>query len=1682
MSDENAQIEGGTYEVLRARLDEQARDLRARLEQLNDARQEVFGTIETKLGTTERVATENNCVPRDMVAIKRQRFLLGYNVHIGLRSETRLADVFSAYEWKERTFRPIPLDFLSDPDFQTDFQSLFKYYKHTVFAKFAFIGPHLFFAFQVGQSASDLKTFKWLVDDAGNFTYLGNRSDHEFVFPAQHEFEWKRTHRDLHRDGLHPHISIEDRVFVETIGGDLTIKIEDNTASGAGIYSEPVEHADQTLDDAEIFYASVGNLILLRVRPYQEKAWRYFVFNEKLQQVRRIDAIEQACVLLPDGHGIIFSRGYYLQSGELKLFDANSTDMLFERRVAAPNREDHLFCFYNRERGDYILMPYNVITQRVETPIHCQGFSLFENGELALFKGDAEPQKHHTIQIWQTPFTGATFETPAKTESYLFKIGNGDLVRCMAECNEVLAMLARDEPYADLYMDLRKKTGDVLDTYFWLRDPAACGLAEPLQAIRDAADRTVEEFDKVLELRRGAAAQLGETGGRARALVERIKPGELQEIDAYVRALADLRAVRGELITLRDVRYIDVAQVDAAEQAVAARSTEISQLCVAFLLGDSALEPYRERASALEEQIADVARVVDGRALEAEMTAVGADLGMLIEIVGNLQIDDATATTRIIDDISGIYARLNQDLARLRQRLGELRSHEGAAQFGAQIKLIAQSVTNLLDRCDTPEKCDESLGRMMVQLEELETRFAESVEFLEPLAEKRTEIVAAFEARKLALVDTRNRKATTLAGVADRMLKGIETRVTAIQDVAAIHGFFASDLMVDKLRDVIQQLLDLGDPVKADDAQSRLKTVREEAVRQLKDRQELFVDGANVVAFGPHKFNVNTQPIDLTVLHRDEGLFLHLSGTRLFEPVVDPEVETLRAVWDLEVSSESADVYRAEWLAHRFLGQLTAEGRLAASEKWSEAQMLEAVREFMAPRYAEGYVRGVHDADAARLLVALVPMQIAAGLMRHHPDARVFGIMAWEHYANEPDRGLLESHLASHGAMRDVFEEAGRSERALARLETVCRAALEDGAPFEESRIREAAEYLFDALSGGSGFAFSRDAFALFTEFETDLRGSGALERLAELQKAVAPNPWRHFEMLRDWVDGFLRRHDGTRTVYRDEAVLLLMRGAHHKHRVLEVELRAEVAGMLGQHPRIRDGAYVLDYLDFIQRLKRHEHGTAPAFERFRAIKRRLSEEGARRLRTEEFRPKVLTSFVRNRLVDEVFLPLVGANLAKQMGTAGANTRTDRMGLLLLVSPPGYGKTTLMEYVASRLGLVFMKINGPSLGTGVTSLDPAHAPNAAAREEVEKLNLAFEMGDNVMIYVDDIQHCHSEFLQKFISLCDGQRRIEGVYRGEARTYDLRGRKIAVVMAGNPYTESGEKFRIPDMLANRADTFNLGDMAVGAHFEAFRLSYIENALTSNAVLNPLASHGRKDILGVIRIAETGGRDGVELEGAYSARELEDMVAVVKRLGRIRDVILEVNAEYIRSAAQADAYRTEPPFRLQGSYRNMNRMAEKVVPVMNDAEVEALIMDHYRNEAQTLTTGAESNLLKLRELLGKLSPEDAARWEEIRKTFRRNLLVAGAEGDDPVAQVVRQLVAFSAGLDGIRDVLSAAAQKSAPVLPPADAGIDLTNVAISRETLQRIWELIEQDKVRAHKDRLNVKVPGAGDADK
>lgn len=1689
-ADASAAPQGGalgsaTYEIIRQRLATQAGVLRERMAKLDARRQEVFGSVESKLLQADRVNTAHNCIPKDMVQIGNGRFLFGFNIRFGLKKEIALGDVFGIYlrDGDSGTFREDTLVALEDKQFLSDFQRIYTVYEKTAFSKFSLIEGHLYMVFQTGSNAGDIAVFKWAFDGT-TLRYVDGRAEAEYRrvgFPPQYNFRWITPDRESYRYGDHPHISIAERVFVECVGGTLTVKVEDNTKTGEGIYEEPVEDKRQKVDDADIGYAILGHLILLKIRPYKEQVHRYLIFNEKTQAVVRVDSIGQSCAALPEDHGIIFPDGYYLGTGELKLFGSRPEDHALERIIHAPNGEDSLYVFYSLTTGEYVLLPYRLIAQKVEERITCHGFSLFANGHLVLFRADNEPQKHHMIQLRQTPFYQAGFEPPGQRDAFLYQVGNREVVRCLAEGNEVLTLVRKDTPYAELYADLVVRCNGMLDGYPWLSHAEGFGLDEALRQVREAANQAVDEFDKVLRLQREAVRQVEEMRKRATERFQEIRRASFKVLDDYVRNLAALRALTGEVISLKEVRYIDVAALETIGREVAEETARLSGACVEFLLKPESLDPYRKAAAEHLAAAESVSRVAEGKKIESAVSKTGGELEMLIEIVNNLKIDDATETTRIIDGITAVYTTLNQVKGALKNRLHTLVAAEGAAQFAAQMKLLGQSAASYLDLCDSPAKCEEYLNRISVQIEELEGTFADFDEYIVQISDRRTELYEAFEQRKIALIEARNRRAGALMTAAERILKVVGNRLAGFKTVEEIHSYLASDLMIGKVRETVAQLLELEDSVKADDLSTRLKSLGQEAVRQLKDRQELFTGGPGVIQLGRHQFNINTQPLDLTVVQREGRQFVHLTGTRYFDPIDSEEFLATRDVWDQEFVSENRDVYRAEFLALRLLeardgGTLDVQhstlnaqvGEAAAGGQESQSKIenreskitpaLSLVQNFMAGRYQEGYTRGIHDLDGEKIFSALLEVHQALGLARFRPTVRAVAIVWWEKFCPEETKSLWTAKLKGFADRNRIFPGDPAQQTYIGELTGLIAGFLTSSglfagenhcgmrnADFGSEKIpasggqksplspspslslaAQAAQYLFLEITDGDTTVCTQEADQLAAAFRQHLVTKGGEDAFEAALTQLAAHPASQFELIRDWLRGYLIENPA-RAPYLDEAAALLFCGDAITRHVVTAETTRVLEDCKGAHPLITAGRYEFDYLAFRDRLDRFDREVVPRFQEYHALKQALIDKERKALRLEEFKPKVLTSFVRNQLIDEVYLPLVGDNLAKQMGAAGDNKRTDRSGLLLLLSPPGYGKTTLLEYVASRLGIVFVKINGPAIGFTTTSLDPEEAPNAAAREEIQKLNLSLEMGDNVMICVDDIQHCHAEFLQKFISLCDAQRKIEGVWRGQPRTYDLRGRKIVVVMAGNPYTETGQKFRLPDMLANRADTYNLGDI-IGGNAEWFKASYIENSVTSNAVLAPLANRSQKDLRVFLRMAETGERDTSGFEGSYSAQEVEEVLSVLKKLIAVREVILAVNLEYIRSAAQADEFRTEPAFKLQGSYRNMNRLAEKIVAIMNDAEVQALILDHYRNESQTLTADTEANLLKLRELLNILTPEEAQRWEDIKRTFQRNMLTKGGDDSDPAGRIVGQLSAFGAGLDGIQRTLASGLEKA------------------------------------------------------
>ncbi|MFJ7959946.1 DNA repair ATPase [Streptomyces sp. NPDC096319] len=1551
-----AGIDQDTYAVLRDRLTARAAELARRTTALNEARMAAFGSGDLALAGTRHLTTERAHLPQDLVAVGDDRLLLGSCPSGAGPAEVPVSDVLTLHD---RDLNPLPAHavpgLLDDPDFVREFSALHRYYRGARLLRLRRTEGRLLAVFRTGDQGEDLRVLRWSVGPSGETRFLDARGERDHVLPASDDLGWVETSREDHVTGRHPRVSLGGRLYVSTVGGTLTVRTDDDTEEAGAVHTEPVDEPLQSLADAEVAYAVVGALILVRIRPYKEEARRHLVFNTLTGAVVRLDGIGQACLRLPGDEGVVFPGGYCLAAGTVKTFDTDTTGLVLDRTVRSPDGGQLLFVFRSRAEGRTLLLPYDVIGKEIAAPVVCRGYALLDDGTMAVLRdGSGEPGRVHPVQIWRTPYVSDTRARPAG-DGPLARIGNADLVRGIAACLAIARQAGEPDPAGGTYPALVAACVRAGDVHHWLGDPEAGDLGTPLAALRTAAEQVLDAHATVTALTRRAAEALAESAQEISRLVRRIRGEAPATAAEWTSRITELRRAQGHLVTLRDMRYADTEGIDALAADVEADIAATARRAVAFLKGDDAFTAHHAEAEHLAGAAEAVTTVTDTGPVAERLDARTRELRTLSEVVAGLDIGDATVRAAVLARIADVLGALNRARALLTARRAELLDREGRAAFAAELALLGQTVTDGLAAADTPEGCDEQLGRLLLQLENLESRFADHDGFLAAVAERRTGIHDAFTARRQSLQDARAHRAERLAHSAARVLEAVARRAARLADLDEVHTYFTSDPMAARVRRTAAELRALGDPVRAEELENRLAAARQEAGRALRDRTELFSDGGDTIRLGRHLFAVTRQAPELTLVPHEETLLLALTGTDHRAPVTDPDFAATRRFWGRTLSSESPEVYRAEHLAARLLAE-------HGPDALAGADLAALARRAAEDAPDEGHERGVHDHDAALILEAVLALGEGAGLLAHPAAARAAAQLHWAHATTPEAREQWTHRAVALTRARDLFG----SDSALDGLRTDLAEELGDPA---------AAAYLIAELaSGPPGFAVSAAARTLLEKFHRTLGSSSRPDRAVGSSAyddalAALTGPGARRQLVEAWLGAYASAsgepHDAGVLA---EAVAVELCPGLDRYEVT-APTTATVTGLLGGHPRVRARSLELRLDEFLTRTRQFAAHDVPAFRAYQRQRAELLARERTRLRLDEYRPRVMASFVRNRLVDEVYLPLVGGNLAKQLGAAGDARRGDSHGLLLLLSPPGYGKTTLVEYVAERLGLLLVKVDGPALGRHTTSLDPAAAPDAAARRELEKIDFALTAANNVLLYVDDIQHVASEFLQRFIPLCDATRTLNG--------HDLRGKRFAVCMAGNPYTESGRAFRVPDMLADRADVWNLGDVLTGKE-EAFAFSFVENALTSHPVLAPLAGRDRADLELLTRLAsgdQAARRD--RLAHPYAPAELDEVLAVLRHLLTARETVLAVNAEYIASAAVAEEARTEPPFRLQGSYRTMNKITARLSPVMDDTELAALLDDHYTAEARTLTTEAEANLLRLAALRGNPPRARAAR---------------------------------------------------------------------------------------------------------
>lgn len=1643
-----AVAEGGSYELIQRRLSALGSDLNTQIKQLNDERITTFGSTDMKVDARVRVRTEHNCVARDIAAIG-DTLLFGYNVFLGLKRNITVADVFSLHQLKDNGDEveivdlPLQDSFLGHPDFVRDFDELYTYYKKTFLAHVYRQGSKVFAVFRIGERLDDIRVFRWGIDADQQVTYIDNRGERDIKQPDNFDFEWHKVSREQQEQGKHPHFNLFDTLFVESIGGSITLKIENNTEEGQGIYSETVDDEHQSLDDADIHYAKVGELILLKIKPYREEQTRHLIYNCKTQQVLRQDAIAHACIQLPEDHGIIFPGGYYLQNGENKSFEDNAEDLQLHRVVKSPNGEDFLYIFYEPNEGQYALFGYNLITRTLQNPIYGHGQSLYNNGRAVVFSAESEPSRVHAMQIWQTPFCSEEHASNQPTDNSFFgKIGNPELVRGVSDLYGVVKLISVQEPSTQHFNDLVKESRQLFDKYHWLNDTKLVSLNELLKQVVTTSELVLDEFEKVASIKENSDAIMSGAREKLVELTKHVATPGFDTAKQFVDNLAELAQFKGELISHKDLRYVDVEEIVEMETTLDELTKSLSQATADFLQQDEALTPYQKTISELEQAVELSKSITALKPIRLSIEELVQGLDLLNRTMLSLDIEDSRQRTRILEDISAVFSQINRVKASADLAAKSVGSEEARAEFGARFKLLSQSVTSGLNASDSPQACDHQLSQILIQLEDLEGQFSDYDEFYNEILAKRDEIYDNFEQHKQQLMDAQQRRCLNLMTAAERIIEGIIRRSQSFNDQDKLNSYFAGDPMVAKLRQLVEQLRELDDNVRADDIDGQLKNAKEQGIRALRDKTDIYSADGSLVKIGEHQFSVNRQKLELTLLPRDEDMVLHISGSEYFETLPAELFAGTEYLWQQELVSESDNVYRGEYLAACMLFEAESTGKAeldSLHEAIKNNTIVDVVRKTAEPRYQEGYDKGVHDADAALILTQLLALRESIGLLAYPAPERRLAVLFFSTSLDNNERQDLINRCHNLHVMEETFGTSQLRPQLIEEIASIL-GGYTESQPWLSCDTGLSATYLVQELSlAKQNFIVKEDSLELVSQLKTQLKHKSLEKQISSALSGCSTQEQR-YQLHLAWLQSFVNHQE----IYAHQDILI------EASMLMTIEDQCEfysstantdciVDGLLGQHAQIVDRKININYQEFITKLRQFNNENVPAFKQFHQKKQSVLEEQRKRLRLEEFKPSALSSFVRNKLINDVYFPIIGTNLAKQIGAAGSNKRSDLMGLLLLISPPGYGKTTLIEYVASKLGMTFVKINCPSIGHDQLSLDPVQANNSTAKNEVEKINLAFEMGNNVMLYLDDIQHTNPEFLQKFISLCDGSRKVDGVWNGESKTYDMRGKKFAVVMAGNPYTESGEAFTIPDMLANRADIYNLGDTLSGREHE-FSLSFIENSLTSNSYIAPLATRDMDDLYKLVQIADGDPVTTTELKHGYSQAEVNEIVAVIKRIRKIQETVLKANEQYIASAAQDDKYRTEPPFKLQGSYRNMNKMAEKVVPVMTDEEVEQLIADHYRGEAQTLTIGAEENLLKLAELRENQSDEQLTRWQQIKADFVRHQNLG--DNDNPIATIASQISLLQKGLNQIGQALQ----------QPQSSGLEVLNETLASLKLQ------------------------------
>ncbi len=115
--------------------------------------------------------------------------------------------------------------------------------------------------------------------------------------------------------------------------------------------------------------------------------------------------------------------------------------------------------------------------------------------------------------------------------------------------------------------------------------------------------------------------------------------------------------MRGQIISLRERRYIDLEAVASLENQVIEANDRLGRRTVDYLLRDEAFRPYVEKIQHAAAVTSQIKGGKEGRELQKQLDDINGQLNLLVETVSQLQIEDVTQRTKIVDPIGDLLVR-----------------------------------------------------------------------------------------------------------------------------------------------------------------------------------------------------------------------------------------------------------------------------------------------------------------------------------------------------------------------------------------------------------------------------------------------------------------------------------------------------------------------------------------------------------------------------------------------------------------------------------------------------------------------------------------------------------------------------------------------------------------------------------------------------------------------------------------------------------------------------------------------------------------------------------------------------------------------------------------------------------------------------------------------------------------